>query len=157
GTLDEVAALKEELQRLGWKEGRNIRFEIRLGVAALENREGVAKELVALQPDVIFTSGTPQTAAVLGETHTIPIVFGNVSDPVGSRFAASLARPGGNVTGFTNFVATVAQKWLELLKEIAPNVTRVGVIFNPDTAVNAGQYFFEPIEIAARARKIETF
>jgi putative ABC transport system substrate-binding protein len=114
-----------------------------------------AKELVALKADVILTGGTPATAAVFAETRTIPTVFVGASDPIGSGFAVSLAHPDGNVTGFTNFEATVGQKWLELLKEIAPDIRRVKVIFNPETAVNGGRYFFEPIETAARKQQIE--
>jgi putative ABC transport system substrate-binding protein len=97
----------------------------------------------------------PATAAVFAETRTTPIVFANASDPIGSGFAVSLAHPDGNVTGFTNFEATIGQKWLELLKEIAPHIRRVRVIFNPETAVNGGRYFFEPIEMAARKQQIE--
>jgi putative tryptophan/tyrosine transport system substrate-binding protein len=104
---------------------------------------------------VIFTTGTPPTAAAFAESRTIPIVFSGASDPIGSGFAVSLAHPDGNVTGITNFEATVGQKWLELLKEIAPHIRRVRVIFNPETAVNGGHYFFDPIEMAARKQQIE--
>ena len=95
---------------------------------------GSAKELVALQPDLILSADTPTTAALLNETRTIPIVFANISDPLGSGFVASYPRPGGNVTGFTNMEPTMAGKWLELLKESAPRLTRVAMVFNPATA-----------------------
>jgi putative tryptophan/tyrosine transport system substrate-binding protein len=108
-----------------------------------------ARELVALQPDVMFAVPTPAVDALLKETRTIPIVFANISDPIGSGFAASLARPGSNVTGFSNFEATLGGKWLEMLKEIAPNATRVAVVFNPKTAVDSGRFFLRPIEAAA--------
>jgi putative tryptophan/tyrosine transport system substrate-binding protein len=151
----QIAAFKEALQRLGWSEGRNIRFEGPFNLPDSATRQRLAKELVALKADVILTSGTPATAAFFAETRTIPIVFVNASDPIGSGFAVSLAHPDGNVTGFTNFEATVGQKWLELLKEIAPHIRRVRVIFNPETAVSGGRYFFEPIEMAARTQQIE--
>ena len=99
-----------------------------------------AKELVALQPDLILTQNTPTTAAVLQQTRTIPIIFANVSDPVGSGFVAGLSRPGGNVTGFIDMEATIAGKWLELLKEVAPRITRVAFLFNPATAPFAEYY-----------------
>ena len=151
--MSEIAAFKEALQRLGWSEGRNIRFEGPFNLPDSATRQKLAKELVALKVDVILTSGTPATAAFFAETRTIPIVFVNASDPIGSGFAVSLAHPDGNVTGFVK--ATVGQKRLELLKEIAPRIRRVRVIFNPETAVSGGRYFFEPIEMAARTQQIE--
>jgi len=154
-TMAEIAAFKEALRRLEWSEGRNIRFEERLNASDSAASRKLAKELVALKADMIVTAATPATAAVFAETRTIPIVFVDASDPIGSGFAVSLAHPDGNVTGVTNFEATVGQKWLELLQEIAPHIRRVRAIFNPKTAVNAGRYFFEPIETAARKQQIE--
>jgi putative ABC transport system substrate-binding protein len=151
----EFEAFKQTLQQLGWQEGRNIQFEFRFGAIEPERRRASAKELVDVSADVLFTSATPQVAALVNETRTIPIVFVNVSDPVGSGFASSLAHPGGNVTGFTNYESSLGQKWLELLKEIAPAIARVGVMFNPETAVNSGQFFFKPIEGAARLRGVD--
>ena len=116
-----VAAFREGLQKLGWTDGRNIQIDTRwatLGDAELRQR--MAKEVVALQPDLILSQNTPTTAALVQQTRTIPIIFTAVSDPVGSGFVASFNRPGGNVTGFTNAEPTIAGKWLELLKEIAP-------------------------------------
>jgi putative ABC transport system substrate-binding protein len=119
------AAFRDGLANLGWMEDRNIRFDTRSAAPGdAEARRLFAKELVALQPDLILSSVTPTTAALLEQTRTIPIVFATVSDPVGSGFVTSLARPGGNVTGFQAMVGSLAGKWLELLKEIAPRVER---------------------------------
>jgi putative ABC transport system substrate-binding protein len=130
------AAFRERLQKsLGWVEGRNIRIDTRWATARdAELRQRFAKELVALQPDLILSHATPTTTALLQQTSTIPIVFATVSDPVGSGFVASFPRPGGNVAGFTNIEPTMAGKWLELLKEIAPRVARVAFLFNPAVA-----------------------
>jgi putative ABC transport system substrate-binding protein len=117
---------------------------------------GCAKELVGLQPDAILSSSTPVTAAVQRETPTIPIIFVVVADPVGAGFVASLARPGRNLTGFTNMEATMAAKWLELLTEIAPGVRRVAMMFNPDTAPGRGAYFVSAFEGAARSLMVES-
>jgi len=144
-----VAAFREGLQRLGWAEGRNIRIDTRWPIPAdVESMQRLAKELVALQPDVILSHITPTTAALLQQTRTMPIVFAAVSDPVGSGFVASFSRPGGNVTGFTSIEPTMAGKWLELLKEIAPHVARIAFLFNPVTAPYA-EYFLNPLKVAA--------
>jgi putative ABC transport system substrate-binding protein len=108
-----------------------------------------AKELVNLRPDLILARSTPAVRALLLETRTIPIVFVSVADPVGENFAASLARPGGNVTGFTNNEASMSAKWLELLKEVAPRIRNVAILFNPKAAVQGGAYFLREIEAAA--------
>jgi putative ABC transport system substrate-binding protein len=112
------------------------------------------KELVALQPDLILSAATPTTAALLQQTRTIPIVFATVSDPVGSGFVAGFPRPGGNVTGFTNIEPTMAGKWLELLKEIAPRVAKIAFLFNPATAPYA-VYYLNPFNAAARSFAVE--
>jgi putative ABC transport system substrate-binding protein len=111
-----VAAFKQALQQLGWSEGRNLQIDFRGAAGDPERMQAFAKELVALQPHVILTRSTPVTAALLRQTRTIPIVFTVVSDPVGERFVESLARPGGNATGFTNVEFSLTGKWLELLK-----------------------------------------
>ena len=129
-----VAAFREGLQKLGWTERRNIRIDTRWAGLDVEAMQQFAKELVALQPDVILAHTTPATLAVHQETRAIPIVFVQVADPVASGFVASFSRPGGNVTGFTTVEPTMGGKWLEVLKEIAPRVTRVAVLFNPATA-----------------------
>ena len=148
-----VATFKEELQKLGWTEGRNIRFDIRWA-PDLESMQRFAKELVAMQPDLILANNTPTTAAMLQQTRTIPIVFAVVADPVGSGFVANLPRPGGNVTGFTLSEPTMASKWLELLKEIAPRVARVAFLFNPATAPYA-EIYLNPFKAAARSFSVE--
>jgi putative ABC transport system substrate-binding protein len=129
-----AAAFREGCQKLGWTEGRNIRIDYRWGALDAESLQRFAKELVALEPDLVLAQSTPTTSALLQQTRTIPIVFALVADPVGGGFVASFARPGGNVTGFTNFEPTIAGKWLELLKEVAPRVTRVAFLFHPATA-----------------------
>ena len=150
-----VAAFREGLQKLGWTEGRNIRIDTRWATPGdAESRQRFAKELVALQPDLILSHGTPTTATLLQQTRTIPIIFVNVSDPVGSGFVASFPRPGGNVTGFINMEPTMAGKWLELLKEIAPRVDRVAFLFNPATAPYA-EYFLNPFKAAAASFGVE--
>ena len=138
------------LAELGWTDGRTARMDVRWAAGSVDRMRTFAKELVELSPDVIFASTTPVTAALQRETRTIPIVFVIVSDPVGAGFVAGLARPGGNITGFTNVEAALGGKWLEMLKEIAPRVGRVAIMFNPDTAPGGGAYFLEPFEAAAR-------
>ena len=149
-----VAAFREGLQKLGWTEGRNIRIDTRWAAADAEAMQRFAKELVALQPDLILSPTTPTTAALLQQTRTIPIIFANVADPVGSGFVASFPRPGGNVTGFTILEPTMAGKWLELLKEIAPRVNRVAFLFNPATAPYA-EYYLNPFKAAAASFGVE--
>ena len=150
-----IAAFREGLQKLGWAEGRNTRIDTRWTAPAdAESRQRFAKELVALQPDVILSHTTPTTAALLQQTHTIPIIFATVSDPVGSGFVASFPRPGGNVTGFTLIEPTMAGKWVELLKEIAPRVNRVAFLFNPATATYA-DYFLKPFKAATSSFAVE--
>ena len=144
-----MAALRKGLHDLGWVEGHNVRFDIRWATTSdSPAMDRFAKELVALDPDVIVSHNTPTTATLLRHTQTIPIVFVVVSDPVGSRFVASFPRPGGNVTGFTNIEPTMASKWLELLKEVAPRVARVAFLFNPATAPYA-EYYLAPFRAAA--------
>ena len=149
-----VAAFREELQKLGWAERRNIRIDSRWGALNAESRQRFAKELVALQPDLILSHNTPTTAALLQQTRTIPIVFVIVADPVGSGLVASFARPGGNVTGFATLEPTIAGKWLELLKEIAPRVKRVAFLFNPATAPYA-EVYLKPFKAAAASFAVE--
>jgi len=135
----QVAAFVQTLQSLGWTTGRNVQIDIRWGAADAASWRRYAAEMVALAPDVILTGGSAATAAVQEATRTLPIVFVNVSDPVGAGYVASLARPGGNVTGFTFIEYGMSGKGLELLKEIAPRVTRVAVLRDPTLAVGIGQ------------------
>jgi putative tryptophan/tyrosine transport system substrate-binding protein len=130
----DVAVFREGLQKLGWVDGQNIRIEVRWAGFNAETMRQYAKELIALQPDLILSNDTPTTATLLQQTRTVPIVFATVADPVGSGFVASFARPGGNATGFAVYEASLGGKWLELLKETVPNVSRAVVIFNPATA-----------------------
>jgi putative ABC transport system substrate-binding protein len=148
-------AFVQGLAELGWSEGRNLRMDVRWAAGDLERVRMYAKELVMLQPDVILVDSTPQTAALQRETRTIPIVFVVVSDPVGSGFVAGLPRPGGNMTGFSNQDPTMGGKWVELLKEIAPNLSRVAAVYNPETAPFVRSYYLPPFEAAARSLKIE--
>jgi putative tryptophan/tyrosine transport system substrate-binding protein len=133
GGQAEAAALKLGLQELGWVEGRNLQITDRWPGGEPDRIQASAKELVELRCEVIVARSTPGVAALLKEKHTIPIVFTVVVDPVGSGFVASLARPGGNVTGFQNYEFTMVGKWLQLLKEIAPHVRRVAYLYNPTT------------------------
>ena len=136
-----VAALREALAQRGWSEGRDLRIDYRWTGTDPDRIRGFAAELVATVPEVIFAHGTPATTEVLKATRSIPIVFASVSDPVGDGIVASFARPGRNVTGFTNVEASMGGKWLEILKELAPSVMRVGFLFNPTTAPGGGSYF----------------
>ena len=149
-----VAAFREELQQLGWLEGRNIQIDFRWAALDAEAMQRFAKELIALQPDLILSQTTNSTAALLQQSRTVPIIFANVADPIGSGFIANLARPGGNVTGFVLSEPTMAGKWLELLKEIAPRVKRAALVFNPATAPFA-EYFVEPFKAAALSSGVE--
>ena len=144
-----VAAFRQALQQLGWSESRNLRIEYRGAADDAKRIQALAKEIVALQPHVILARSTPVTAAFLKQTHTIPIVFTVVSDPVGEHFVQSLAHPGGNATGFTNVESSMTGKWLELLKEIAPDIRRVAFIFNPMLAPGGGSFYTRLIEASA--------
>jgi ABC-type uncharacterized transport system substrate-binding protein len=129
-----MTAFTQALARLGWTEGNNIRIDYRFAAGDPTLFKSYAAELVRLMPDVLLAGASLAIAALRQQTRTIPIVFVNVSDPIGQGFVESLARPGGNITGFTAYDAPLMGKWVQLLKEIAPGVTRVVVIFNPDTA-----------------------
>jgi putative ABC transport system substrate-binding protein len=150
-----LGAFRDGLQKLGWSEGRNIRIDARWGALDdAELRQRSAKELIALQPDLILTQNTPPTASMLQQTRTIPVIFVIVADPVGSGFVGSLARPGGNATGFTIMEPTITGKLLELLKEIAPRVSRAAFMFNPATAPYVAIYL-EPFKAAAASFGVE--
>ena len=149
-----VTAFQQGLLELGWKEGHNIRIDIRFAAADPDRMRTYAAELIGMAPDVILAMTTPITAALLRQTRTIPIVFVIVSDPLGSGFVESLARPGGNATGFVNLESSLVEKWIELLKEIAPQVSRAAMMFNPETAPYAG-YYMRPFEAAARSLGVE--
>src|SRR6266852_5814134 len=135
-------AFQQALEQLGWATGRNLRIDFRWNnrgdVAVSEEMLALAKEIVALEPEVILVQSNPGVAALRQVTSTIPIVFVSVADPVESGFVESLARPGGNITGFSNFEASMGGKWLEALKQIAPRVTRMLALLQVETAANAG-------------------
>jgi putative tryptophan/tyrosine transport system substrate-binding protein len=150
----QLSGFMQGLAEIGWIDGRNLRMEIRWGGGDVNRIRTFAKELVALQPDVILAHGTPATAALQRETRTIPIVFVTVTDPVGDGFVAGLPHPGGNITGLTSESAITA-KMFELLTEIAPGLKRVAMLFNPDTAPGSGTYYFRDFEAAARSSKVE--
>ena len=143
------------LKNLGWFDGRNIQIDYRFAAADTDRMSAIAKELVrATNPILIVGHTTPVVAALQRETKTIPIVFIVVSDPIGSGFVASLPHPGGNITGFINLEASLTGKWIEMLKEIVPRLTRVSLMFNPETAP-AFAYYRQPFEAAARADGVE--
>ena len=150
-----LSEFMQGLKELGWTNGANLRMGIRWAGDSVERLPSFAKDLVDLQPDVILVTGTSGTAALQRETRTIPIVFVPVADPVGSGFVASLARPGGNITGFSSYEASLGGKWLQLLMEIAPGVKRAAAIFNPDTALVNRSYYLPSFEAAARSLKVE--
>ena len=147
------AAFRKRLDELGWIDGRNIHIDYRWGAGSVERMRLFAKELVQLNPEVIFTFTTPATAAMQAETSAIPIVF-SASDPIGSGFVDSLANPGGNMTGNINFEASLGSKWLELLHDVAPRVSRVALMFNPDTAPFV-RYYLATFRSAASALAVQ--
>jgi putative ABC transport system substrate-binding protein len=147
-----LSAFTQALADLGWTDGRNVRMDLRWTGGDSNRIRALAQELSGLQPDIILTNGTAETVALQRETRTIPIVFAAVSDPVAQRIVARLDRPGGNITGFANLEATLGDKWLELLWEIAPGLKRVAIMFNPDTAPASS--FMPSLETAARSLKV---
>jgi putative ABC transport system substrate-binding protein len=149
-----VMVFKQALHALGWTEGRNVQFIYRWSAGDVVHARQFAKELLDLRSDVILTNSTPVAVAVRDTTRTTPTVFVQVSDPVTAGVVQSLARPGGNLTGFTNFEPSIASKWLELVKRIAPNITRVAYLFNPDTAP---LFYARAVEIAAPVSSVKSF
>jgi putative ABC transport system substrate-binding protein len=139
-TVVRNAAFLQSLQQLGWSDSRNLQIDYRWGLGNTDNIRKYAMELAALAPDLILASGTAALAPLLQATRTVPIVFVNVADPVGAGFVDSLARPGGNATGFMQFEYSLSGKWLELVKEIAPGVTRAAVLRDPTITAGIGQF-----------------
>jgi putative ABC transport system substrate-binding protein len=148
-----IAAFLEGLKQLGWVDGRNVRIDYRWGLGQADTIRRQAAELAALAPDVILSSGTVSLGSLLQETRTVPIVFANVADPVGAGFVNSLSRPGGNVTGFMQFEYSLSAKWLELLKQVAPGVTRAAVL--RDAALTSGTGQFAVIQSVASSVGVE--
>jgi ABC-type uncharacterized transport system substrate-binding protein len=142
-------AFRDALQDLGWVEGRNLQLHQRWAAGIADRFRTYAAELVALAPDLVLGDATPSVVALLRETKTIPILFCRVGDPVGSGFVKSLAQPGGNVTGFTAFEASMGPKWLELLKEASPKLVHIALLFNPRTAPHVESLFLSSIQAAA--------
>jgi putative ABC transport system substrate-binding protein len=145
---ERLSWLTQDLAELGWTEDRNMRFETRWGAGDLELMRTLAKELVRLRPDVILVNTPSATKALQAQTRTIPIVFTGVGDPVASGVLKNVARPEANATGITNYFPSMGGKWLELLKEAVPRVSRIGLIFNPD--VSTGAYFTALQDAATR-------
>jgi ABC-type uncharacterized transport system substrate-binding protein len=149
-----LAAFRGALTKLGWTEGSNLRIEVRWAGDDPDRMKTFAKELVDLRPDAILSVTTPVTGALIRETQTIPIVIVTVADPISSGFVAKLGRPGGNLTGFALYEPSMGGKWLELLKRIAPGVTRVALLFNPTTSVPV-KFYMSSIEAAASSFAIQ--
>jgi putative ABC transport system substrate-binding protein len=149
------SSFMQGLAKSGWTDGGNVQMEVRWAGGNIDRLRMFAKELVDLQPDVILATSTPATAALQQATRAIPIVFAGISDPVGAGFVASLSRPGGNLTGFINMEGAFGGKWLEVLKEIAPDIKRAAIMFNPDTAPAGGSYYLPSFDAAARKLKVE--
>jgi ABC-type uncharacterized transport system substrate-binding protein len=152
-TQTRIGAFRQGLQQLGWVDGQNVRIDVRAGSGDADRTRRYAEELVALAPDVIITTGAAAVGPILKATRTVPVVFTNVVDPVGAGFVDSLARPGGNATGFVSLEYGLSAKWLELLKEVAPGVKRVAVIRDPDISSGTGQ--FGAIQTAAPSLGLE--
>jgi putative ABC transport system substrate-binding protein len=142
-------AIREQLAALGWIEGRNLRIHARLAEGDFDRTTAYASELVTLRPDVILAGGTVSVAALLREPHDIPIIFASVGDPVGSGFVESLARPGRSVSGFLTYESSLSGKWLQLLKEAVPPLTRALGLYHPATTASGGSYYFSPFDLAA--------
>ena len=151
----QVAAFKEALRLLGWAPDRNIQIEIRWARSDVARSQAYARELVTWHPDAIVAGATFSLAALQRVTTTIPIVFAQVSDPVRGGFVTSLAHPGGNITGFALYEYAIAAKWLELLKQLAPNLARLGVLYDPALVSNTGQ--LPEIRAAARSEQVHAF
>jgi ABC-type uncharacterized transport system substrate-binding protein len=156
GQLNVLAFQKGLLER-GLNVGQNLRIDYRFGAVGVETIRTAVSDILATSPEVILAHGTAVTAILKKQTETVPVVFTVVSDPVGSGFIESFARPGGNLTGFTNFhEPSMGAKWVELLKEIAPGVSRVGILFNPHLAPGGGMYLTRPVETSAASLGVKT-
>jgi putative ABC transport system substrate-binding protein len=167
----QVAAFREHLQKLGWTEGSNLWLDLRFGAGDPDRIRAFARELLSLKPDLMVSNSNLVTTILQSEVHGLPLVFVSVSDPIGSGFVKDLARPGGNVTGFANFEASMGGKWLEKLREVAPRVERVGLVLHPEppnfgylkTAEDGAQFLkIELVGLAVRSKAdieqaLETF
>jgi putative ABC transport system substrate-binding protein len=151
--IQRLAGFRQGIEKLGWSQGRNVRIDTRFAAGRADQYQVLAKELVALQPDVILAQSPSITAALQRESRAIPIVFVSVSDPIGAGFVASLARPGGNITGMMQYEAGITGKWLAMLKEISPRLARVALVGNAKTT--AYDYFLGAAEVAVPPLAIE--
>jgi putative ABC transport system substrate-binding protein len=149
------AAFRMRLQELGWVIGRNLQIDYRWAAGNADRIRTYAAELVAMKPDALIAVTSPVVAALQRETRTVPIVFSGVSDPVGSGFIKSLAHPESNATGWSNYTPTLSGKWVEVLKEIAPSISRIGVLFNPITAPYVTGYYMPDMRVAAATLSVE--
>jgi putative tryptophan/tyrosine transport system substrate-binding protein len=148
-------ALREGLQELGWTDGRTVRIDFHWDVSEPGRAQTIAKDIVAVQPDLIVSHAISATTAIFQLTKTIPIVFVNVADPVALGLVSSYALPGGNATGFSNFESSMGGKWLEVLKDLDPRIRRVAILFNPQTAVGGGTFYLPSFNTAAAALGVE--
>jgi putative ABC transport system substrate-binding protein len=149
-----LAAFVQGLRNLGWIEGQNLHIDVRWNAGDAERSRAFATELLAFSPDVILSGGTANLTALLRQAPAMPVVFVTVSDPVAQGFVSNLARPGGNVTGFSAFEFSIGGKWIELLKHIAPGLAHVAVIFNPDTSPQS-KFMMDSIKAAARSLGVD--
>src|ERR1700748_1861314 len=149
-----VPGPSNEVLKEGWSVGQNLRIEYRYAEGDSARMAALAKELMELKPDCVLGQSTPVAVALMRATRTIPIVFVAVSDPIGSGFVASMARPGGNITGFTVLHASIAGKYLEMLKEMVPQGGRLAILYNPNSAPDAGKFFSRPFIASATKLKV---
>jgi putative tryptophan/tyrosine transport system substrate-binding protein len=154
GAKARTDAFEKGLESEGWSLGQNLRIEYRYAEGDSARMQALAKELVGLKPDFILAQSTPVTAALMQATRTIPIVFVAVSDPIGSGFVASMARPGSNITGFTVLHASIAGKYLEMLKEMVPQLARAAIMYNPNSVPDGGKFFSHPFIASATKLKV---
>jgi putative tryptophan/tyrosine transport system substrate-binding protein len=152
----DIAAFEKGLADLGWRSGSNVKIEYRWGPISGGQLQKQIRDLVDLRCEVIVSRSTPVTAELVRTVKTIPIVFVNVSDPVGDGIVASMARPGGNVTGFTNVEATMGSKWVEILKQLAPGISHVTMLYSPKTTPGKGAFFLKPFEASASHLGVRT-
>jgi putative tryptophan/tyrosine transport system substrate-binding protein len=149
-----VQAFLRGMSQLGWRLGTNFQLDVRWVATDFDRTQAIAKELVQSRPDLIQVTSTPATTAIMRETQTIPVVFASVSDPIGAGFIQTLTRPGGNATGFVNIEASLGGKWVEVLKEVAPGISRAAMMFNPKTSPQTG-YYRQSLEAAASSLRVD--
>ncbi len=154
---ERIEGFRDGLQRLGWVEGRNVRIDVRWASSQEDQNRLFAKELVGLNPDVLTSSSSPLTRALMNETTSIPIIFSGVVEPISSGFVNGYAHPGGHMTGFSNFEPGITGKWIEILKEVAPRVIRAAALYNPKTAPGGGLIYWRALVEAAASINFNVF